>query len=525
MREVVLTKELLQQEATGILKTVRDNATAGRSNKLGEVKQGLESSVTIDFDDYFLFLRKFNFMVLDREAGALSLTPEGDRILSGAGAAQMEFAIEHFFATRLGDEVIREDSATDPGKKPPPPVAPESESPRRAAPPSPPPSIQVNLGGAAAPIRLEEPAAPPRRSERVERPEPRTAVEAAKPAADAPRAAAGDARPKVEEPERGRASVGPVERGAELDLRYVKYESLGGGAMATVFRGKQTGLGIDVAIKELRDIFAYFSFLQRGEVVKRLKKELCAQAQLRHPGVVSVLDQNCEVARPYYVLELCAGGSLRQRLDAAPGKPLPVGEALRLFLQMTYALRAAHKAGLLHQNLKPENVLFDSLGNARLADFGLSRVIETEAQQKQLPQVFLGTGGMGYLPPEQLSGKKDFGPEGDVYMLGLILYEMLAGTLPGRRSPLPSGANSAVPAKIDPIFDRMTQDRRESRYPTVDALLDDFYAAFADGRYLRKGDLLLFSEPPVESAAEGEKHDKAEAAPKERRGGASQAQK
>ncbi len=456
MREVILTRELLQEEAASILRSVHDNAAAGRSNKLGDVKESLESKVTLDFDDYFLFLRKFSLVVLDREQGALGLTADGERILSCTAPGILEAAVEQFFGSRLGDEVVREDPTETLPRRPPPLNAPEVPEGRR-----PPPPVPLPLTTVAPPAALKADKA----------------VEAR--AAEA--------------------------RGSELDLRYVKYESLGGGAMATVFRGKQTGLGVDVAIKELRDIFAYFSFLQRGEVIKRLKKELCAQAQLRHPGVVAILDQNCEVARPYYVLELCSGGSLRQRLESLAGKPLPVNEALRHFLQICYALRVAHQAGVLHQNLKPENVLFDHLGNAKLADFGLARVLETENPQKQMPQVFMGTGGMGYLPPEQLTAKKEFGPESDLYMLGLVLYEMLTGQLPGRRSPLPSAANSAVPAKIDPIFDRMTQDRRETRYPSVDALLDDFYAAFSDGRFLHKGDLVLSSGASAEpAAAEGD---------------------
>ncbi|HUB05829.1 MAG TPA: serine/threonine-protein kinase [Myxococcales bacterium] len=475
MREVILTRELLQEEAASILRSVHDNAAAGRSNKLGDVKEALEAKVTLDFDDYFLFLRKFNFVLLDRELGALALTADGERILGGTAPGVLETSIEQFFGSRLGDEVVREDPTEQLPRRPPPLNAPEVTEGRRPPPP--------------VPLALTTVAAPPPSAAKTDK-----AVEAR--AAEA--------------------------RGSELDLRYVKYESLGGGAMATVFRGKQTGLGIDVAVKELRDIFAYFSFLQRGEVIKRLKKELCAQAQLRHPGVVGILDQNCEVARPYYVLELCSGGSLRQRLDALGGKPLAVNEALRHFLQVCYALRASHQVGLLHQNLKPENILVDHLGNAKLADFGMSRVIETDNPQKQMPQVFMGTGGMGYLPPEQLTAKKDFGPESDLYMLGLILYEMLTGQLPGRRSPLPSAANSAVPAKIDPIFDRMTQDRREARYPSVDALLDDFYAAFSDGRFLHKGDLVLSSGAPAEpAAAEGEgdkdKRERAEGKDKERR--------
>lgn len=281
-------------------------------------------------------------------------------------------------------------------------------------------------------------------------------------------------------------------KGQDLDLRYVKLDQLGAGPLAIVFKGRQNALGLDVCVKELKDIFSYFSFLQRGEVLKRLKRELCAQAQVRHPGIVHVIDQNTDVAKPYFVMELLTG-SLRQRLDAEQGKGLPVAHAVRYFLQLAYALRAAHHAGLTHHNLKPENVLFDAWGNAKLADFGLARVIEVD-QSKGMPQVFVGTGGMSYMSPELLAHSKEAGPHSDVYGLGIMLYEMLTGQLPGRRSPMPSEVNSEVPVKLDPIFDRMTQDRRDLRLPDFDAVFEAFYGAFSAREFLGKGDLLLWSE-------------------------------
>ena len=287
-------------------------------------------------------------------------------------------------------------------------------------------------------------------------------------------------------------SSGGASKGQDLDLRYQKNDQLGQGPLGTVYKGKHNALGLDVCVKELKDIFGYFSFLQRGEVIKRLKKELCAQAQVRHPGIVQVLDQNTDVARPYFVMELLKG-SLREKLDAAGGKGIPVPQAMRYFLQIAYAMRAAHQQGLTHHNVKPENVLFDAWGNAKIGDFGLGRVIEVD-QSKGMPQVFVGTGGMGYMSPELISRSKESGPSSDVYGLGILLYEMLTGQIPGRRSPLPSEVNSDAPAKLDPIFDKMTQDRKDSRYPDFEAVFEDFYSAFADKTYLARGDLLLWSE-------------------------------
>jgi len=303
----------------------------------------------------------------------------------------------------------------------------------------------------------------------------------------------------VAAPSSSPSSAQPGGKGQDLDLRYVKFDQLGAGPLGSVFKGKHNALGLDVCVKELKDIFGYFSFLQRGEVIKRLKKELCAQAQVRHPNIVTILDQNTDVARPYFVMELCKG-SLREKLDAAASKGLEVPLALRWFLQLSYALRAAHQQGLTHHNIKPENVLFDAWGNAKLADFGLSRVIEVD-QAKGMPQVFVGTGGMGYMSPELIARSKDLGPSTDVYGLGILLYEMLTGQLPGRRSPLPSEVSKTVPAGIDPIFDKMTQDRKEQRYPDFDSTLDEFYKAFGGKEFLGKGDLILWSEAPAAAAA------------------------
>ena len=421
-------------EALFILKNLRDNSKQGRSNKLAEVKTALEPAVSLEFDAYFFFLRKFHYIAMDREA-QLKLTDSGERVVDGVDLDRFSGEVGEFFSEQLApvDEPIvygslpfETDSSTD--------------------------DLSVETAD------LSPPPAPP---------------------AAAPRPI--------------RRAPAPAEGGLDLDGRYTRGEAIGGGPLGSVHRGKHLSLGTEVCIKELKDIFGYFSFLQRGEVLKRLKRELCAQAQVRHPAVVAIIDQAVEGARPYVVMELLAG-SLRERLERANGKSLPVAESIRTFLQLSYALRAAHASGLTHHNLKPENVLFDAYGNARMGDFGLSRVIEVEPG-KGLPQVFVGTGSLSYLAPELIT-RKDAGPAADVYGLGILLYEMLTGGIPGRRSPLPSEVNAEVPSKLDPIFDKMTQDRRESRYPDFDAMLDEFYGAFSDGEFLHQGDLVLSSEAP-----------------------------
>ncbi len=451
---VGLSSETVSGEALFILKTLKENGRLGRSNKLGEVKRSLEDSVSLDFDSYFFFLRKFHYIAMDREA-QLRLTEQGEQVVQGEGGARLEDEVDTFFADQLQDpEITGEQPVGDFF----PPLIPKAPMPDENDFPPPPPRLPRRPlpgedRGDAVPVR-----------------------EAFLPPPPPPNLGLGAAAGK----------------GTDLDLRYMKFDALGTGPLGTVFKGRHNALGTDVCIKELKDLFGYFSFLQRSEVVKRLKRELGAQAQVRHPGVVALLDQNADVARPYYVMELCRG-SLREKLDqAGEGKGLEVALAIRYFLQLCYGFRACHAAGLTHHNLKPENVLFDGYGNAKLGDFGLSRVIEVDAS-KGMPQVIVGTGGMAYMAPELISRSRDGGNASDVYGLGILFYEMLTGQLPGRRSPLPSEVNPEVPAKLDVLFDKMTQDRRDARYPDFEAVLADFYAAFDQGEFLGSGDLLMWS--------------------------------
>jgi hypothetical protein len=455
-----VSSDTLSGEALFILKSLKENQRMGRPGKLSEVKATLAPAVTMDFDTYFFFLRKHHYIALDREA-QVRLTDQGEQVAEGRGLEKLSAEVAGFFSEHLGAGEVQ---------------------------------TQAYTAMASAPSEAVEPP-----SLVVSRPRKTQLIEEA--------AAAAPAFPGRHEPEKPSAASLPQAvppgalggKGMDLDGRYSKSEALGVGPIGSVYKGRHNALGTDVAVKELKDIFGYFTFLQRGEVIKRLKKELCAQAQVRHPCVVAVLDQSTDIARPYVVMELLHE-SLRRRLDEAQGKGLEVRWTLRAFVQMLYGMKAAHEAGLTHHNLKPDNVLFDAFGNAKLGDFGLSRVIEVD-QSKGMPQVFVGTGGMGYMAPELLARGKDVGVQADIYGLGMLLYEMLTGQLPGRRSPMPSEVRKEVPSKLDALFDKMTQDRREQRYTSLDGVLTDFYAAFPEGDFLGRGDLILRSEPPAPLAA------------------------
>jgi hypothetical protein len=442
----VMTRDKVSGDALFILKSLKENGRLGRSNKLADVKTSLESSVSLEFDSYFFFLRKFHYIAMDREA-QLKLTDQGERVVVGDSLEKFSGEVNEFFADQLSDAdagstTIMQSPASASDLFP--------EETQVMPPPPPRGGGRKPLSDDYAPSSMPHESSPSRSF--VPPPAPMPLTSAMPPAP----MSLNQAHSLSQAPNSSPSGI--AGKGQDLDLRYQKHDPIGSGPLGTVFKGKHNALGLDVCVKELKDIFGYFSFLQRGEVIKRLKKELCAQAAVRHPGIVQVLDQNTDVARPYFVMELCRG-SLREKLDAAGGKGISVLLAIRYFLQLSYGLRAAHQQGLTHHNIKPENVLFDAYGNVKLGDFGLSRVIEVD-QTKGMPQVFVGTGGMGYMSPELIARSKDAGVSSDVYGLGILLYEMLTGQLPGRRSPLPSEINSDCPTKIDPIFDKMTQDRK-----------------------------------------------------------------
>jgi eukaryotic-like serine/threonine-protein kinase len=486
-----INRETVSGEALFILKNLKENGRLGRSNKLADVKAALEPSVSLEFDSYFFFLRKFHYIAMDREA-QLKLTDQGESVVEGDHLDKFASEVGEFFQDQISmpdvDHTqameLPESDMTDPGRT----LSGSASSvssdynSQESDVANQPPSSRRSKMSPPPPPTPEEPLATsaPASTSRVDVPD----LKRDNPPTPVPVLTTPGTPPMTSNPGKGN----------ELDVRYVKFDAIGSGPLGTVFKGRHNALGLDTCVKELKDIFGYFSFLQRSEVIKRLKKELCAQAQVRHPSVVAVLDQNTDVARPFFVMELLRG-SLKEKLDQAGGKGIPVPLAIRYFLQLAYGLKSAHAQGLTHHNIKPENVLFDSYGNAKVGDFGLSRVVEVDPS-KGMPQVFVGTGGMAYMAPELIGRAKDAGGAADVYSVGILFYEMLTGQIPGRRSPLPSEVNGEIPSKLDPIFDKMTQDRREARYPDFDAMLQDFYGAFSEGEYLGRGDLVLWSEAP-----------------------------
>jgi serine/threonine protein kinase len=276
------------------------------------------------------------------------------------------------------------------------------------------------------------------------------------------------------------AASPPAALEALVDRRYERHEELGTGTLGKTFGGRDTNLGRRrVALKQVREIFEAVAWVPRSRLIERLREVTVAQASIEHPAVARVVDFVGDSELPWVVVALADGGSLADKLAHTMGG-LGTEEALRMVVQAAHGLRAAHRAGVVHGNLKPANVLFDSYGNVRLTDFGLTRVVESAGGEGR--PVWVGVDAQRYLAPEHLATGHALAPA-DVYSLGVLLYEALAGEVPGRRSPFPSEVRSDVPAELDDVFDRMTKDHTSERYPDMDAVIEELHKALPDAAF------------------------------------------
>lgn len=259
---------------------------------------------------------------------------------------------------------------------------------------------------------------------------------------------------------------GNAQVGAPLDGRYLPSIVLGSGALSTVSLGMHLPLNKPIAIKSFNGLIDLF----RGELTPQIRKELKCQiedyANIESDFVLSVLDVNVNADVPYLISEFCGGGNLRNLMDR---EALPPDVALTLFHQACLGLKAAHDRGLVHGDLKPENLLLTTRGNLKLADLGFSQLAQSESLAKQ--HAYVGYSSLGYLAPEMFRQDRHYTVSSDIYSMGIILYELLVGRLPGRRSPLPSEVVEGLPVGIDDLFDRMASDDQDERIGTLDEVL------------------------------------------------------
>ena len=205
--------------------------------------------------------------------------------------------------------------------------------------------------------------------------------------------------------------------------KYRIIEPQGKGGMATVFKGFDTQLERDVAIKLI-------SLDQFGPAVVekmrlRFDREAKTLAKLTHPNIVQIIDYGEYEGIPYLVMPFLHGGTLKQCL----GKPMPLVDAAGLLSPIADALAYAHQKGIVHRDVKPANIMFTEGGQPMLTDFGIARLMTNEEGGVTLTATGMGIGTPEYMSPEQGLGHEVDGRT-DIYSLGTVLYELITGQKP-----------------------------------------------------------------------------------------------
>src|SRR3954451_18339719 len=265
--------------------------------------------------------------------------------------------------------------------------------------------------------------------------------------------------------------------------RYELQEVVGTGGMSTVYRALDTLLERHVALKILHPHYG-----DDAEYVERFRREARSVAQLSHPNIVTVIDRGESDGQQYIVFEYVDGESLKQLVDRSG--PLPARRAIELTLQVAEALAFAHNAGLVHRDVKPQNVLVTEDGEAKVTDFGIARSLDVEHGVTQTGTV-LGTSN--YLSPEQARGQT-VRPATDVYSLGVVLFELLTGEVPfpGENfvavamkhinEPPPSLVEKRpdVPLRLVYAVERAPPKPPADRSPPMDAFASELRSCLAD---------------------------------------------
>jgi len=273
--------------------------------------------------------------------------------------------------------------------------------------------------------------------------------------------------------------VGP---GSILGGRYEIVRRIARGGMGIVWEARHTALGRRVAIKVLKA-----ELVGSEPALERFRREAKAAAVIRHPHIVDVVDYGVtDRGEPYIVMELLDGEDLATLL-AREGR-LPVGRACGIARQVARGLSVAHTAGIVHRDLKAENVFLLSIDGcdfAKILDFGIARSAESDGEVSRLTGTGMVMGTPHYLSPEAARGQTDLDRRADLYALGVIVYEMIVGHPPFRGGSLlevvykhiheapisPRTVHPDVPTEIDAVVLRALEKDREVRWQSAEEML------------------------------------------------------
>lgn len=274
---------------------------------------------------------------------------------------------------------------------------------------------------------------------------------------------------------------------ASLAARYAVLETLGAGAMGVVYRAVQITLDRPVALKlvrpEMLDADGRNRFLQEAKLA----------ARINHPHVVHVYESGEEAGIPFIVFELVNGPSLRQLMEGAPLDPQVAVQYVR---QVADGLAAAHEQGIIHRDVKPENVLVSKSGEAKIADFGISRPAQEDRPSLTATGTILGS--PLYMSPEQ-AANRPLTAATDQYSLGVMLYELLTGAPPFNGSTgeilaqhlrdsiaLPPGLRAELPSHVVEVLEQLVRKDPSRRFASMAEVAASLQKALARWRGPRK---------------------------------------
>ena len=271
--------------------------------------------------------------------------------------------------------------------------------------------------------------------------------------------------------------------GDVLSDRYELEELIGTGGMSSVFRAHDRLLDRKVALKVLHQ-----HYTDDEEYVERFRREARAVATLSHPNIVTVIDRGEHEKRQFIVFEYVEGENLKQLIERRG--PAPVSTALEVAMQIARGLSFAHQQGLIHRDVKPQNVLMNGDGQAKVTDFGIARSLDVKQGMTQTGTV-LGTSD--YIAPEQAQGQR-VDEHTDVYSLGVVLYELLLNEVPfpgenfvaiamrhiNEEPPSIRDKRPEVPPRVEAAVHRAMAKDPEARFQTMADFCHELEACLAE---------------------------------------------
>lgn len=285
-------------------------------------------------------------------------------------------------------------------------------------------------------------------------------------------------------------------RGQKINDRYQIIRSIGEGGMANVYLAHDLILDRDVAVKILRGDLA-----DDEKFVRRFQREAIAASSLSHPNIVEMYDVGEDDGKYYIVMEYVEGKTLKNLIKKRGALTIP--EVIDIMQQLTSAIACAHDSNIIHRDIKPQNVLIKEDGIVKITDFGIAMALNSN----ELTQTNSVMGSVHYLPPEQANGKGAT-VKSDIYSLGIVMFELLTGTLPFRgenaveiaikqmKNQIPSvcSINENIPQSIENIILKACAKNPKNRYNTVLEMYSDIETCLDEERVNEKRHVYKFSE-------------------------------